>query len=104
MWWWRKVRKADIPFEIRSLFEQIGESCVQLILTGGLTPRAPNFQKIYQSNQYVEYAEAWLTEKGDSRELHEQRLETVEWAILIFVVLGVFADFLDVILILVLKR
>ena len=35
----------------------------------------------------------WLTERGDYHEKREQRLETVEWAILIFVILGVVADF-----------
>jgi hypothetical protein len=92
MWWWRKVRKANIPREARDLFEQIGESCVQLILTSGFNPRAENFRKIYNNDEYIKDVEAWLTERGDSRELHEQRLETVEWAILIFVVLGVIAD------------
>ena len=37
---------------------------------------------------------SWLTERGDLRELHEQRLETAEWAILIFVIAGVVLDLL----------
>jgi hypothetical protein len=28
----------------------------------------------------------WLTERGDSQEQREQRMEAVEWAVLIFVV------------------
>jgi hypothetical protein len=90
MWWWRKVRKAAISREARDLFEQAGESCVQLILTSGFNPKPENFQKIY--NEKYKDAEIWLTERGDIRERHEQRLETVELAILIFVVLGVIVD------------
>jgi hypothetical protein len=90
MWWWRNVRRANISREVRDLFEQAGHSCVPLILTSGFNPRPENFQKIY--NEYIKDAEAWLTERGDIRERHEQWLETVELAILIFVVLGVIVD------------
>ncbi len=34
----------------------------------------------------------WLQERRDIAARHEDRLETVEWAILIFVVIGVAAD------------
>jgi len=34
----------------------------------------------------------WLTERRDKHELREQRLETVEWAILGWVFIGVVAD------------
>jgi hypothetical protein len=34
----------------------------------------------------------WLTERRDIHERREDRLETVEWAILIFVIVGVLAD------------
>jgi hypothetical protein len=34
----------------------------------------------------------WLREKRDEDALHADRLETVEWAILIFVVLGVIVE------------
>jgi hypothetical protein len=40
----------------------------------------------------MEYAREWLTERADSHERREQRLETIEWAILIFVVLAVIVD------------
>jgi hypothetical protein len=39
-------------------------------------------------------AEAWLTEKRDLEERNRQRTETVEIAILVFVVFGVVLDFL----------
>jgi hypothetical protein len=35
---------------------------------------------------------AWLTERQDIHERREDRLETAEWAILIFVIVGVLAD------------
>ena len=40
---------------------------------------------------------AWLTERRDIHERREDRLETVEWAILVWVVLGVIADIILVI-------
>lgn len=39
-------------------------------------------------------ATAWLTERADLAERREDRLETVEWAVLIFVAVGVIADVL----------
>jgi hypothetical protein len=39
---------------------------------------------------------AWLTERRDIHERKEDRLETVEWAILIFVIVGVLADIIIV--------
>ena len=47
---------------------------------------------MYNKPETLRHATEWLTERGDSREQHEQRVETVEWAILIFVILGVIAD------------
>lgn len=40
----------------------------------------------------VNAASAWLTERADLTERREARLETVEWAVLIFVAIGVVAD------------
>ncbi len=84
-WRWRNVRKANIPKHERDTFERYGESIIGAILVGGLTPRAP---------EIISHARDWLTERGDSRERHENRLETVEWAILIFVVLSVILELL----------
>ena len=39
-----------------------------------------------------EHAIAWLTERGDLQEQRKQRLETLEWGILIFVIVGVILD------------
>jgi hypothetical protein len=93
LWWWRKVRKAKIPADERDFFERLGETVIQLAITSGLTPRSESLRGIYGKADTLKHAEEWLTERGDLREQHEQRLETVEWAILIFVVFGVIADF-----------
>jgi hypothetical protein len=39
-------------------------------------------------------ATAWLTERADLAERTEDRIETVEWAVLIFVAVGVIVDVL----------
>ncbi len=42
----------------------------------------------------VDAAAAWLTERADLREQREDRIEIVEWAVLLFVAVGVVADIL----------
>ncbi len=92
MWWWRKVRKANIPKDDRDIFERFGETVVGMILAGGYTPRAMELQAIYRDGIKQGYARDWLTERGDWRERREDRLETAEWAVLIFVIVGVAVD------------
>jgi hypothetical protein len=61
---------------------------------GGFHPKADELGKIYSSDTAViKHAQEWLTERADLRARHEWRLERLEWAILIFVILGVVADF-----------
>jgi hypothetical protein len=93
---WRKVRYATaIPKEARDIFERFGEPVIGSVVAGGLTPRDGDLQRIYKSqDNMLSHAGAWLTERGDLRERHEQRLETVEWSILIFVIVGVVLDLL----------
>jgi hypothetical protein len=63
------------------------------VLAGGFAARAPELQKLYGSvGPMLKDAADWLTERGDSQEQREQRMEAVEWAILIFVVLGVVVE------------
>jgi len=92
---YRNVRKAEnIPQEHRDLFERCGETVVQLTVTSGHTPASTDLQRIYNNVDHARSsAEVWLTEMGDRRANKERRLEFVEWAILIFVIVGVFADF-----------
>jgi hypothetical protein len=85
LWWWRKVRYATIPKEARDIFERYGEFIISSVVTGGMAQRHGDLQKIYtDQHKMLAHAMAWLTERGDIREQREQRLETVEWAILIF--------------------
>jgi len=91
--WWRKVRYAAIPKEARDIFERFGEFVIASVVTSGMGQRINDLNRIYEDkDDMLKHAAAWLTERGDMRELHEQRLETVEWAILIFLVVGVCAD------------
>lgn len=99
MWWWRKVHEAHISLAERVLFERYGETVVALLLVNELIERpeaGTGIIKFGGSGQKalvdVDAASAWLTERADLAELREQRLETVEWAVLIFVVLGVIVD------------
>ena len=93
LWWWRKVRKRDIPQADRDLFERFGEFVIGSVLAGGFTPSHADLVPLYQRNAAQQnYARDWLTERSDAHEQREQRLETAEWAILIFVLLEVIAD------------
>lgn len=93
MWWWRKVRHARLPQELRDRFEVYGETVLALMLTTG----QPNVS--FQGVELLDLVRqkrseivAWLQERRDLAERREQRLETSEWAILIFVVAGVITD------------
>lgn len=88
LWWWRKVRVANISREDRDLFERFGEAVVGTVVAGGFNPRHEELQKVYTDPTVLANAAAWLTERGDLREQREQRLETVEWAVLVLTVLA----------------
>ena len=55
-------------------------------------PRAEDLRKMYTDEAMIAEASRWLTERGDERQRHEERIETLEWAILIFVFLGVIVE------------
>lgn len=93
MFGYPKLRRANIPSDERDIFERTGETGLQLTLAGGFNPRSQELANIYANADYVKHAQDWLTERADVRGRHEWRMERVEWAILIFVVLGVVADF-----------
>ena len=88
-----QLRKALIPHDERDLLERTGETGIQLTLAGGFNPKSPELSQLYGNAQRLAHAQEWLTERADVRARHEWRMERVEWAILIFVVLGVAADF-----------
>jgi hypothetical protein len=86
--WWRKVRKANIPQTDRDIFERFGEPVIGFVLAG----RSMELHAIYREPTKQDYARDWLTERSDLRELRENRVEAVEWAVLLFVILGVILD------------
>lgn len=99
MWWWRKVRRADIHPDDRDRFERYGETLVALLVASELTDHPDEHTSIvvggFMIKKHIvnaEAATAWLTERADLAELREQRLETVEWAVLVFVAIGVVVD------------
>jgi hypothetical protein len=86
MWWWTKVRRANIPDTIRVILEGYGEIMIATVLA------TRRYQDYGDLKQYWPEAVLWLRERQDIHARREDRLETVEWAILIFVVVGVIAD------------
>lgn len=94
LWWWRKIRPAKIPQAERDLFERFGEFVIGSVLAGGFTPSHDDLIPLYQKTNRAQqdYARDWLTERSDAHEQREQRVETVDWAILLFVILGVILD------------
>jgi hypothetical protein len=70
---------------------------MQTIIAGGFSPRAEELQPIYGNSAMVNNAGRWLTEQGDIKHNHEWRVELLECAILIFVVLGVIVESLALI-------
>jgi hypothetical protein len=91
-WQWHKVRRANIPSEAREAFERTGYFSVAAELSAGFPPAKPILRDQYPDGDIKKYAHEWVRERADRDERHEDRLETVEWAILIFVVVAVILD------------
>ncbi len=93
MWWWRKVRKANISEELRTKFERFGEDVLaQALAVGAQRTQGVELLELLQGDRTP--IMEWLTERRDIHERKEDRLETIEWLILIFVIVGVLADIL----------
>lgn len=91
----RKVQKADISAQRRQLFEQCGVTTIQLTLASGHTPASALLRGIYINAENLgSDAEIWLIEQADKHANKEWRIEIAEWAVLLFVFLGVIVDFL----------
>jgi len=97
MLWWRKVRGANIPDDLRTTFERYGEDVLAHAVAIGAASagQGPELIELLQGKKREIFD--WLTERRDIKERKEQRIETVEWAILVWVVLGVIADIILVI-------
>jgi hypothetical protein len=94
MFSYRAVRTARIPQNQRDMFERYGVAVIQLTITSGFNPASEDLRQIYNDvNDARLNAEAWLIEQVGRQANKEWRLEIVDWAILIFVIVGVFADF-----------
>jgi hypothetical protein len=91
MWWWHKVTRADIPDELRERFELHGETPMALAIESGDATRIGAELAGLGQMKRAEIV-AWLRERRDIEARHADRVETVEWAILIFVVVGVLLD------------
>jgi hypothetical protein len=83
IWPLRKPQKADIPPELRAICERYGEDVIGLTLASGHTPRASELRTIYATDETVEHARTWLTERTRSR----QRRDRITFSLEIVVVL-----------------
>jgi hypothetical protein len=98
MWRWRNIRPANILKDHRDLFERYGEMVVGLVLAGGYNPAAEDLRGLYSSDELKKSAGDWLQERGDAHERRENRLETIEVAILLFLILSVLLELIAIIL------
>src|SRR5215470_11202696 len=92
MWWWRKVRWANIDQKLRAQFELLGDDVLAHAIAVGAYTMAQGELLVRLLNAHRTEIIDWLRERRDIAERHADRLETVEWAILIFVVLGVVVE------------
>jgi hypothetical protein len=91
MWWWTKVRKADIIPALREKFELLGEHVIASAIASDPNPYVMGTIKNNALDVvYGHYddAIAWLKERRDKQALREDRLETLEWALLILALMG----------------
>lgn len=84
MWWWTKVRKANIPPEVREAFETM----ITLALATREEKNVGDLNIIKDGGD----AHAWLRERHDVRARRQDRREAVEWAILLFVTFSLLTD------------
>jgi ferric-dicitrate binding protein FerR (iron transport regulator) len=93
--WLRKVRRANISKDLRTRFERFGEDVLaHALAVGSILTQGRELLNLIEGHR--EEVMEWLTERRDNHERREQRLETAEWAILIWVVVGVIADIIIV--------
>lgn len=92
-----KVRPAKIEARLRDMFEQAGVETVRTLVFIATVNREglpEAWKQISVPSEERNAALEWLTEKADIAERKEQRVELIEWAILVFVILGVVTDVL----------
>jgi hypothetical protein len=96
VWRWRKVRRAVIDEKLRDQFELLGEDVLANGLAAGVHSQKsePLDTLLKQNHQEIVL---WLRERRDEEAKREDRLEAVECAILVFVVLGVAVEFANLV-------
>jgi hypothetical protein len=88
-----RVRRADIHLETRGHFERYGKEVIALALgLGSMSPGGGGTHALQTVFGRQLEASLWLQEKRDEEEWDKTRNELVEWAVLIFVVLGVVVE------------
>jgi hypothetical protein len=85
----RRIRKAKIPKEDRDLFERYGENVIGQVLASGLARGAGDLHRLYDQPAIKTHARDWLTERSDAHEQREQRLELLEWAIVVLIIVEI---------------
>jgi hypothetical protein len=85
IWRWAQVKQAKIDEKQREIFESYGENVIALIVAGGFNPVVGDLYPLYSNAQIKQDARNWLAEQGAKRERREDRLETLETAILLLV-------------------
>ena len=91
MWRWQTIRPANLPQELRDRFELYGETLMSIAIESGDATRiGAELARLGQANR--DQIVAWLRERRDMEARHSDRLELVEWGLLVFVVLGVALD------------
>ncbi len=81
-----KSPKAEIPRELRAICERYGEDVIGMTLASGHTPRANELRTIYATDETVEHARTWLTERSRSRRWRERITFSLE--ILVVLLIG----------------
>ena len=88
---WQKVRKVEIPNDLRDRFELFGKDVMaHAVGAGEHSSKGVELDGLLRQKR-AEVLE-WLRQKRDEDAPSSDRSETVEWAILFFVVIGVLAD------------
>lgn len=89
---WRKVRRADIPDQLRDKSEIYGEFILaNALVNNSAAVYAHGLEFVSLLQEKRPQIMAWLNERRDLAARLEDRTETVEWAILIFAIVGVIA-------------
>jgi len=97
---WRRVVSADIPQETRDTLERYGEDAVAIILAQAAWPDGLDIRHAIPravlaggdsdaQRRKLERARDWLNERHQVHENRERRLEILEWAIVVLIVVEI---------------